>query len=153
MQPQRSSDFNKPSFVSLHVLERITLLWCFLRFLQCANDSTSFPVMTTQEVFWLLFCSAHPANMCPSQLPLACFHLSLHHYHRHYHMPSHHVSRKTYSTLHPPYELICQEQDRSVPLSLCFLSSQLLKWEQQIRWVVGMRYHNTKSRFNLWWNF
>lgn len=41
-----------------------------------------------------------------------------------------------------PYELICQEQDRSVPLPLLLIAAlrQLLKWEQEIRWVRGMRY-------------
>ncbi len=43
----------------------------------------------------------------------------------------------------PPYELICQEQDRSVPLPLLLIGAlrQLLKWEHEIRWVGGMRYH------------
>lgn len=91
--------------------------------------------------------------MCTSQLPVAHFHHLLHHYRRHYHMPSHHVSRKTYppqKNPHPAspcltptaYELICQEQDRSVPLPLPLIAAprQLLKWEQEIRWVGGMRY-------------
>lgn len=42
----------------------------------------------------------------------------------------------------PPYELICQEQDHSIPLPLLLIAAlrQLLKWEQEIRWVGGMRY-------------
>lgn len=84
--------------------------------------------------------------MCTSQLPVAHFHHLLPHYRRHYHMPSHHVSRKTYppqKNPHPAspcltptaYELICQEQDRSVPLPLPLIAAprQLLKWEQEIR--------------------
>lgn len=44
---------------------------------------------------------------------------------------------------HTLAELICQEQDRSVSLLPPLIAAlrQLLKWEQEIRWVGGMRYH------------
>lgn len=79
-----------------------------------------------------LFHSLHPASTCTSQLPVAHFNL----------FPAiTYVSRKTQPPSHQ--ELICQEQDRSVSLLLLLIAAlrQLLKWEQEIRRVGGMRYH------------
>lgn len=69
---------------------------------------------------WLLFHSAHPASTHVSQLPVAHFHLSFPRNHRHYHMPSHHVSRKTYPPApphpHPPWiNLSAAGSQRSSP--------------------------------------
>ncbi len=43
----------------------------------------------------------------------------------------------------PSYELICQQPDRGVPPPLLLIAAlrQLLKWEREIRWGGGMRYH------------
>lgn len=56
------------------------------------------------------------------------------------------IARGTFQSFpqsHTLAELICQEQDRSVSLLLPLIAAlrQLLKWEQEIRWVGGMRYH------------
>lgn len=74
---------------------------------------------TVNLVFWLLVCFC----FCSTQLiqqahmwAVAHFHLSLPRYHIHYHMP---IAATLAGTQPPhPNELICQEQDRSVPLSL-----------------------------------
>lgn len=64
------------------------------------------------HIYCFLFHSAHSASTCTIRLPVAHFNLSLSHYHRNYHMPSHHVSRKTYPSP-SRHELICQRSPPS----------------------------------------